>query len=111
MCRYSEAATSEPRRRISLPQLLNVSMSELSWAFTWSPFTTGGRPGGYRERRGKFTVVLECAGLNATKPRAYCRDRGLYPEQVERLRQAAQDANDKPTLTFKKQKGVRRQSG
>jgi transposase-like protein len=48
----------------------------------------------------KFTEVLETAGLNATELSAYCRERGLYPEQVERWRQAAQDANEKPVLTL-----------
>jgi hypothetical protein len=52
----------------------------------------------------KFTVVLETAGLNATELSAYCRERGLYPEQVERWRQTAQDANEKPVLTLKEQK-------
>ena len=52
----------------------------------------------------KFTVVMETAGLNATELSAYCRERGLYPEQVERWRQAAQDANEKPVLTLKEQK-------
>jgi transposase-like protein len=49
---------------------------------------------------GKFTVVLETAGLNGTELGAYCRERGLYPEQVERWRQASQDANEKPFLTL-----------
>nr|WP_254987226.1 helix-turn-helix domain-containing protein [Cyanobium sp. ATX 6E8] len=52
----------------------------------------------------KFTVVLETAGLNATELSAYCRERGLYPEQVERWRQASQDANEKLVLTLKEQK-------
>ncbi len=52
----------------------------------------------------KFTVVLETAGLNATELSAYCRERGLYSEQVERWRQASQDANEKPVLTLKEQK-------
>ena len=57
----------------------------------------------------KFTVVLETAGLNATELNAtelsaYCRERGLYPEQVERWRQASQDANEKPVLTLKEQR-------
>ncbi len=38
---------------------------------------------------GKFTVVLESAGLNSTELSAYCRERGLFPEQVSRWRQAA----------------------
>ena len=41
----------------------------------------------------KFTVVLESAGLNATELSGYCRKRGLFPEQVERWRQTAQEAN------------------
>ena len=52
----------------------------------------------------KFTVVLESAGLNATELSGYCRDRGLFPEQVERWRQVAQDANTKPVLTMTEQK-------
>ncbi|MFM7754439.1 MAG: hypothetical protein ACKO58_08620 [Cyanobium sp.] len=52
----------------------------------------------------KFTVVLETAGLNATELSAYCRERGLFPEQVSRWRQAAQDANAKPVLTMTEQK-------
>ena len=52
----------------------------------------------------KFTVVLETAGLNATELSAYCRERGLYPEQVERWRQASKYANEKPVLTLKEQK-------
>ena len=46
------------------------------------------------------TVVLECAGLNATELSPYCRERGLYPEQVKRWRQASQDANEKRVLTL-----------
>ena len=49
-------------------------------------------------------MVLETAGLNATELSAYCRERGLYPEQVDRSRQASQDANEKPVLTLKEQK-------
>ena len=52
----------------------------------------------------KFTVVLETAGLNPTELSAYCRERGLYPELVERWREAAQDGNEKPVLTLKEQK-------
>jgi transposase len=46
-------------------------------------------------------VVLESAGLkNATELSCYCRLRGLYTEQVERWRQASQDANEKPVPTL-----------
>ena len=56
----------------------------------------------------KFTVVLETAGLNATELSAFCREHGLFPEQVSRWRQAAQDANAKPVLTMAEQKELER---
>jgi hypothetical protein len=34
----------------------------------------------------KFTLVLETTGLNATQLSAYCRELGLYLEQVNRWR-------------------------
>jgi hypothetical protein len=36
---------------------------------------------------------MEKAGLNNTGLSAYCRERWLFPEQVERWRQTAQEAN------------------
>jgi transposase-like protein len=56
----------------------------------------------------KFTVVLETAGLNATELGGYCRERGLYPEQVDRWRKAAQDANAQPLLTMSEQKDLQK---
>ncbi len=52
----------------------------------------------------KFMVVLESAGLNAIELSGSCRERGLFPEQVSRWRQAAQHANAKPVLTMAEQK-------
>jgi len=52
----------------------------------------------------KLTVVLETAGLNATELSDYCREQELYPEQVERWRQAAQNATERSVLTLKEQK-------
>jgi transposase len=52
----------------------------------------------------ELTVVLENAVLKATEHSAYCRERGLNAEQVERWRQASQDAKDKPVLTLKEKK-------
>ena len=45
-------------------------------------------------------MVLETAGLNSTELGAYCRERGLFPEQ------AAQDANAQPLLTMAEQKDL-----
>jgi len=54
----------------------------------------------------KFTVVLESAGFNATELSAYCRERGLFPEQVDRWRQTAQDANANAVLTMAEQRDL-----
>ena len=85
-----------------------------------SPSTAGGRhgrlqgevvPASEKDPDGwsaadKFTVVLETAGLNATELSAYCRERGLYPEQVSHWRQVAQNANAKPVRTMAEQKDL-----
>jgi transposase-like protein len=44
----------------------------------------------------KFAVVLQSAALTSNELGAFCRERGLYPQQVARWRQIAEDAN-KPT--------------
>jgi transposase-like protein len=41
----------------------------------------------------RFAVVLESAPLNAAELAAYCRRKGLYPEQVAAWRAACQAAN------------------
>ena len=44
--------------------------------------------------RDKFAAVLETAALNETDLAAYCRQRGLYPEQIQAWRAACEEAND-----------------
>ncbi len=48
----------------------------------------------------KVMVVFETTGLNTTELSAYCRERGLYPEQVECWHQTYLDANENPVLTL-----------
>jgi len=42
----------------------------------------------------KFAAVVETASLNEAALSAYCRERGLYPEQVLQWREACEHAND-----------------
>ena len=122
MRRYSEAVKADVRRRMSPPQRQSmVRISEelgihvitlYKWRKTWR-LQGEVVPASEKEPEGwsaadKFTVVLETAGLNATELSAYCRERGLFPEQVSRWRQAAQDANAKPVLTMAEQKELER---
>ena len=50
-------------------------------------------PGGWNSAD-KFAVVLETAAMNEAQRSAYCRERGLYPEQVAQWRTACEQAND-----------------
>jgi transposase len=118
MRRYSEAVKADVRRRMSPPHRQSVArISEelgihLATLYNWrKAWRLQGEvvPSSEKEPEGwsaadKFTLVLESAGLNATELSGYCRERGLFPEQVERWRQAAQDANAKPVLTMAEQK-------
>jgi transposase-like protein len=100
---YNEAVKADVRRRMSPPhrqsdaeisQELGIHVITLyKWRKHW---LQQGEvvPASQKEPEGwgaadKFTLVLETAGLNATELSAYCRERGLLPEQVERWRQAA----------------------
>ena len=41
-----------------------------------------------------FAAVVESSGMNETERSTYCRQRGLYPEQLTHWRQACEQAND-----------------
>ena len=42
----------------------------------------------------KFAAVVETAALNEAELSEYCRQRGLYPEQIQAWRSACEQAND-----------------
>ena len=44
--------------------------------------------------RDKFAAVLETAAMNAADLSTYCRQRGLFPEQIQAWRAACEQAND-----------------
>ena len=103
MRRYSEAVKADVRRRMSPPMRQSVAQisAELgihvvtlyNWRKTWR-LQGEVVPASEKDPEGwnaadKFTVVLETDGLNATELNTYCRQKGLYPEQVHRGRKAA----------------------
>jgi hypothetical protein len=55
---------------------------------------TARRPAGQRPTSDKFAAVVETAALNEAELSAYCRQRGLYPEQIRAWRLACEQAND-----------------
>jgi transposase-like protein len=119
---YSEAVKADVRRRMGPPH--RQSVAEISqqlgihvitlykWLKGWR-LQGGVVPASQKDPEGwspadKFTVVLETTGLNTTKLNGYCRERGLFSEQVNRWRQAAQDANAQPLLTMAYQKDLQK---
>jgi len=119
MRRYSEAVKADVRRLMSPPHKQSVDwISEelgihLATLYNWrKAWWLQGEvvPSSEKDPEGwtaadKFTVVLESAGFNATELSAYGRERGLLPEQVDRGRQRAQDANANEVLTMAEKKG------
>ena len=119
---YSEAVKADVRRRMSPPNRQSVveiarelgihAITLYKWRKAWR-LQGEVVPASEKEAESwstadKFTVVLETAGLNATELGGYCRERGLYTEQVDRWRKAAQDANAQPLLTMTDQKDLQK---
>jgi transposase-like protein len=119
---YSEVVKADVRRRMSPPNRQSVveiarelgihAITLYKWRKAWR-LQGEVVPASEKEAESwsaadKFTVVLETAGLNATELGGYCRERGLYPEQVDRWRKAAQDANAQPLLTMSDQKDLQK---
>jgi transposase-like protein len=42
----------------------------------------------------KFNIVIETASMNQEELNAYCRRKGLYPEQIEKWRRQCTKANE-----------------
>ena len=120
MRRYSETVKADVKKRMSPPARQSVAQISkelgihLATLYAWrKAWRLQGEVVPASEKApetwstaDKFTVVLESAGLNATELGAFCRERGLYPEQVDRWRQAAQDANANSMLTMADQKDL-----
>jgi len=115
---YSEAVKADIAKQMSLPARQSVArISEetgihMCTLYAWRKgWRLVGKvvPASQKQPEGwsaadKFTVVLETAGPNATELSAYWRQPDLYAQQMERWRQASQDANQKPVLTLKEQR-------
>jgi len=52
----------------------------------------------------KFAAVMESASMNQAEIAAYCRKKGLYPEQLAQWREACEQANDWNQASEKKLK-------
>ncbi len=103
MTAYSLAVQADVRKRMSppnrqdVPQIskeLGIHRSTLyQWRSNWrlqgEVVPASEKAPDRWSAADKFTVVLETAGFNATELSSYCRERGLFAEQVDRWRQTA----------------------
>ena len=116
---YSLAVQADVRKRMSPPNRqavaqisreLGIHQATLyKWRSTWRVQgdlvpASKKQPEGW-SAADKFMVVVETAGFNSTELSSYCRERGLFQEQVDRWRQTAQDANANEVLTMAEKKG------
>lgn len=53
------------------------------------------------DKHTRFAVVLETASMNESERSAYCREKGLYPDQIAQWRQACIDGIDEPVMDAK----------
>ena len=58
----------------------------------------------------KLAAVIQAAGLSGADLGAYCRERGLFPKQLARWRQVAEDANNHELTSMSDQKELQRQN-
>ena len=58
----------------------------------------------------KLAAVIQTAGLGGTELGSFCRERGLYPKQVARWRQAAEDANSPNAPSMSDQRDLQRKN-
>lgn len=56
----------------------------------------------------KLAAVIQSTGLSGPELGSFCRERGLYPKQVARWRQAAEDANGSNTPSMADQRELQR---
>jgi len=56
----------------------------------------------------KFAAVVETAAMNETEISTYCRERGLYAEQIGEWRAACEQANDWDRNQTKQLKEIRK---
>ena len=58
----------------------------------------------------KLAAVIQAAGLIGPDLGAFCRERGLYPKQLARWRQAAEDANGPSAPSMADQRDLQRKN-
>lgn len=116
MFQYSEERKNAVIRKMLSPEAMSIS--ELSrregiskWTlYSWrkqvttgdSPLTKRGRSSSNLSAEAKFAIVVETATLSEVELSRYCREKGLFPEQVKAWKQdCIQGAASAPQQTHR----------
>jgi transposase-like protein len=121
---YDAAVRDAIRKRMSPPNRETVAeiarstgittQTLYNWRGQWQkqgqlvPATT--RPAEQWSPADKLAAVIQAAGLSGTDLGSFCRERGLYPKQVARWRQAAEDANGPNAPSMADQRELQRKN-
>jgi transposase-like protein len=121
---YDTAVRDAVRLRMSPPNSESVTeiardtgittQTLYNWRIQWQkqgqlvPATT--RPPEQWSAADKLAAVIQAAGLSGTDLGAFCRERGLYPKQLARWRQAAEDANGPTAPSMADQRELQRKN-
>ena len=121
---YDAAVKEEVHKRMSPPnsesipeiaRCTGIATSTLySWKRQWKgqgdlvPASTN--PAEDWSPADKLAAVIQSTGLDGSDLGAFCRERGLYPKQLARWRQAAEDANSSSAANMSDQRELRKQN-
>jgi transposase-like protein len=102
-CKEAVLAKMRPPQNRSVPELAEEEGISTATRYKWRREAQeqgqllprrAAEPEGWRSSD-KFHAVLETAALSETEVAEYCRQRGLYPEHLQRWRAACEQANDR----------------
>ncbi|CAK6689559.1 IS3 family transposase ISPa31 [Synechococcus sp. CBW1107] len=121
---YDQAVRAEIRKRMSPPNRETVAeiarstgittQTLYNWRGQWQkqgqlvPATS--RPPEQWAAADKLAAVIQSAALSGPELGAFCRERGLYPKQLARWRQAAEDANGPSAPSMADQRELQRRN-
>lgn len=121
---YDAALREQIRQRMSPPNRESVaeiaratgitSQTLYNWRWQWKKqgqlVPASNRPPEQWCAADKLSAVIQSASLSGNELGAFCRERGLYPRQLARWRQAAEDANGPSAPSMADQRELQRKN-
>jgi transposase-like protein len=103
-----------PPNNVPIPDLAKETGIPKDTLYSWRIKHRDNTPGKHSAERqdssntltseDKFSIVIETAGMNEIELSQYCRQKGLYPEQIAAWRTSCRHANSRPSEKINPQK-------